>query len=190
MKDILKIRKLYELKKVYRANSVEERKESSAEHTWSSMILADYFLDIFEKENFKPTLNREKVFQLLLYHDIVEIEVGDVSIHLEDQRIGKKEKELKAIEILSKQVPKEMSKKIIELFYEYEMAETIEAKFAKAIDVLDAQIHELDYKSDWKGWTEDILRKHKKKKVEHFPILDKFFEDLIKLLRTEGYFDV
>ncbi|MCC7552481.1 HD domain-containing protein [Candidatus Micrarchaeota archaeon] len=153
------------------------------------MLLADYFLDVFKQKGFEPKINRERVFQLLLYHDVVEIETGDISIHLEDAREGKEEKEKLAIQKLSKEVPKELEEKLIEMFYEYENHKTIEAKFAKAIDVLDAQIHEIDYKNDWIGWTADILYKHKKNKVKEFPILDEFFEELIDFLKKDGYFD-
>jgi len=37
MEELMKIRKFYELKKVYRQNSVGRRKESSAEHTYEKI---------------------------------------------------------------------------------------------------------------------------------------------------------
>lgn len=44
MEDIHKLRVFNRLKTVYRRNSVGNRKESSAEHSWSCLILADFFL--------------------------------------------------------------------------------------------------------------------------------------------------
>lgn len=72
MDELQRIRKLYKLKSVYRDSSVGNRKESSAEHSWSCLMLADYFI---EKMNLK--IDRIKVYELLMYHDLVEIEAGD-----------------------------------------------------------------------------------------------------------------
>lgn len=63
MHNIHKLRKLYQLKRVERANSVSLRRESSAEHSWSCLILADYFLS--QMQNSK--LDRLKVYELLMY---------------------------------------------------------------------------------------------------------------------------
>src|SRR3989344_2474871 len=44
IKGIHKFRTFNKLKSVYRKNSVANRKESSAEHSWSCLLLADFFL--------------------------------------------------------------------------------------------------------------------------------------------------
>ena len=72
MKDLMKIRKMYELKSIYRKAKVGTRHESSAEHTWSSMMLADYLF------RYVKNINRLRVYELLLYHDIAEIQTGDI----------------------------------------------------------------------------------------------------------------
>jgi len=91
MTDLKKLRKFYELKNIQRTNSVGNRKESPAEHSWSSLILADYFLT---RSNMK--LDRLKVYELLMYHDVVEIECGDICISKEKERENKKENEKQA----------------------------------------------------------------------------------------------
>lgn len=83
METINKLRKFYHLKNVDRDAVVGKRKESSAEHSWSTLILADYFLNIMNDKS----LNRLKVYELLLYHDIVEIESGDIPIHHTEKRM-------------------------------------------------------------------------------------------------------
>ncbi|WP_457619098.1 HD domain-containing protein, partial [Lutibacter sp.] len=140
MDDINKFRIFNKLKTVYRFNSVENRKESSAEHSWSCLILADFFLSKF---NFN--LDRLKVYELLMYHDVVEIEAGDTPLHPEVKRLSKSEKEKKAMELLHKDLPTPLNEKFVKLFTEFEEQKTLESKFAKAIDALDAVIHELDY---------------------------------------------
>lgn len=72
---------------------------------------------------------------------------------------------------------------------EYEEAKTREARFCKAIDALDAEIHEMDYKEDWKGWTEDFLRKSKEHLFDDFPELKELFEETTKFARDNGYFN-
>jgi len=184
MEEITKLRKLYGLKKVYRSNSVENRKESSAEHSWSCLILADYFLNITELK-----LNRLKVYELLMYHDVVEIEAGDTPLHKEQERKDQKERELKALNKLKNEIPKELKAKFVNLVNEFEENNTKEAKFAQAIDKLDAEIHELDYKEDWKNWTEEFLKEEKEKYFKEFPKIKQAFEKITNYLKENGYFD-
>lgn len=198
MKELSPLRKFYELKRVERANTVASRKESPAEHSWSCLILADYFLSRMEKSKrerrpgrLKPgrlNLDRLNVYELLMYHDVVEIEAGDVNILLEQERKHKAERERQAAHVLHQHLPVELGKKFLALFHEYEEGKTIEARFAKAIDALDAEIHELDYKEDWKGWTEEFLRKKKGPLFEEFPELKKAFEEMMAFVKEERYF--
>lgn len=185
MTDLQKIRKFYELKNIERANSIGNRKESPAEHSWSCLMLADYFLSTMKDK----TIDRLKVYELLMYHDVVEIEAGDMNVFDEHKRKDKKEKEILAAQILKKQLPSTLSQKFIDLFEEYEESKTKEAKFARAIDALDAEIHELDYPDDWKGWTEEFLRKKKEHLFTEFPDLKEMFEESVAFCRKEGYFE-
>jgi putative hydrolases of HD superfamily len=183
MQDIHKLRTLYKLKSIYRFCSVDNRKESTAEHTYSSLMLADYFLTKF---NFN--LNRLKIYELLMYHDIVEIITDDIPLHLHINHTNKKEEEDKARKILKKELPYPLNNKFSNLFLEFEEGKTKESQFAKAIDKLDAIIHELDYKNDWKEYNEDFLKNKKLPFMKKFPELEKVFHDLIKHLREENYF--
>ncbi len=195
--ELPKLRKFYQLKTIERANTVAggkvRRKESPAEHSWSCLILADYFLSkmemSMEKSNRKkPALDRLKVYELLMYHDVVEIEAGDINLLNEQERKHKAEREKKAAHVLHQHLPSELGKKFLALFHEYEEGKSKEARFAKAIDALDAEIHELDYKEDWKGWTEDFLRKKKGPLFEEFPELKEAFEEIMQFVKEEGYF--
>lgn len=81
-----------------------------------------------------------------------------------------------------------IGKKAALLFKEFEACSTMEAKFAKAIDQLDAVIYEMDYKEDWKGWNAKFLKEKKSKYFEEFPELKKAFEKLVEFAGKEGYF--
>ncbi len=182
-RDLSGLRLLYRLKNVDRTSSVKERPESSAEHSWSCLILADHFM---QKINLK--LDRLKVFELLLYHDVVEIEAGDICISKEEERKNKRERELKAMEKLKEEMPPLLKEKFVSLYLEFEEMKTLEAKFAQSIDKLDAEIQELDYQGDWKGWTEEFLRKKKEPYFKEFPEIREIFEEATKIARKNGYF--
>jgi putative hydrolases of HD superfamily len=182
MKEINKFRTIYELKKVYRENSVGNRKESSAEHSWSCLVLADYFIS---KYNMK--INRLKVYELLIYHDLLEIETGDVPLNPKNNKIEKDEKH--EIKTLENKLPSPINQKFIDLYREYKERKTKEAKFAKAIDLLDAQIHEMDYKEDWKGWNEEFLIKMKLKYLKEFPPLEKTFNEILEFLIENDFLE-
>ena len=182
--EIDKFRTYYRLKQVYRYCKVEERKESSAEHTWSCLMLADFFMSIMNTK-----LDKIKVYEMLMYHDIVEIEAGDAVLHPDNNNHAQQENEFEAMRVLKQKIPEVQAEKFEALFKEFEERKTPEARFAKAIDKLDAHLHELDYKEDWKGWTEEFLRKNKQKYYEEFPEIMEAFEYATKYSRERGYFD-
>ena len=183
MKDLSKLRKMYKLKEIYRHAYVQDRHESSAEHSWSCLMIADYFLTLLDAK-----LDRLKVYELLMYHDVVEIEAGDIPIHHDEKRKNKAKLEEEAKQKLSKDLPKEIADKFVLMFEEFEKSETPEAKFAHAIDGIDAIIHELDYPLDWKGWTEEMVRKYYEKYML-YPGLREIYEDLLKFVRENGYYN-
>jgi len=185
MQDLNKLRKFYHLKNINRECSVGLRKESSAEHSWSCLILADYFLTIIKNNH----LDRLKVYELLMYHDVVEIEAGDIPIHHEEKRKNKQELELKAAQKLKEDFPDKIKEKFIALFIEFEDQKTREARFAKAIDALDSLMHELDYKKDWQGWSEEQVRRYHGAYVKLFPELAESFDKMLNFCKEQGYFD-
>lgn len=182
--DLDGLRVFYKLKQVNRITVIGNRYESTAEHTWSALMLADYFLT---KCTFP--IDRLKVYELLMYHDIVEIHAGDTPMHPHMSRHGKKEREQESAHRLMHEIPSELRDKYAALFAEYESNKTIEAQFAHAMDKLDAEITELDNKHNWKGWTEKFIRDHKQKYFENFPELQEFFEQLIRFEKENGYLD-
>jgi putative hydrolase of HD superfamily len=184
MNKIHQFRIFNKLKSVYRFSSVDSRKESSAEHSWSALVLADFFLS---QGNYN--LDRLKIYELLMYHDVVEIEAGDTPLHPEINSAGKKDRERAAAESLENKLPEPLNRKFKKLFQEFEEGATIEARFANAIDALDADIHELDYKEDWKGWTKEFTLQKRAPLFVGFPELKDAFEAILNYLVEEKYFD-
>jgi len=186
--ELHKYRTLNKLKTVYRFAMAGDRHESSAEHSWGALMLADFFMSSMEKDEATIKLNRLKVYELLMYHDVVEIETGDVPIIPDSPRGNKIAIENDAAKVLSKKLPVILSEKYVALFAEFQEQKTVEARFAKAIEALEADIHELDYKNDWKGWTEEFLRQEKEHLCDEFPVLKEAFEELVIYLKKNKYF--
>jgi putative hydrolase of HD superfamily len=183
VKEILRYKLVNKLKTVERISSTGNRKESSAEHTWGALLLADYYL-----AKAKSRMNWERIYELLMYHDLVEIYAGDTPLHPDVSTDKKEEEEKRAADKLKRELPGELAEKFHALFTEFEKAETAEAKFAKAIDTFEALIHEIDHKVDWKGWTKQFLLARKLKRFEDFPGMKQDFLDLCDYLEEEGYF--
>jgi putative hydrolase of HD superfamily len=184
IEEVQKLKILNKLKSVYRATSVDSRKESSAEHTWSTLMLADYYLSIGSEK-----LDTLRVYELLMYHDVVEILAGDTPLHPNNEIEDQSAKEWIAAEKLRGELPYSLQNKFWQLFTEFEEKRTLESQFAQAIDTLDAILQELDYKEDWVGWSKEFLVSRKERHFKEFPELLKEFHQIIEYMVDEGYFN-
>ncbi|MDD3159365.1 MAG: HD domain-containing protein [Candidatus ainarchaeum sp.] len=175
------LHKIYFLKKIYRGNKVDNRNESTAEHTYSIIALAEYFLKL-EKE-----LNELEVIKLLLYHDFCEIYAGDTNIAIEQKTKLKEEIEDNAITRLELELPIEIGNEVKKYHKEFVEQKTREARFAKAIDKIDAVIQAIDTPEEWikYNFTEKKLRELKEPYIKDFPEIKKFFEEMIKELNKK-----
>lgn len=107
----------------------KSRRENSAEHSWH---LAMYALLLDEYACGRVNTNR--VIQMLLLHDVVEIDVGDFPIHSGSSGELQAEQEAGAAARLFGLLPDEQGKELLALWQEFERADTEDAKFAKALD--------------------------------------------------------
>jgi putative hydrolase of HD superfamily len=190
MENLKHIRALYDLKTVYRDIPIQNKYESSAEHSRSAMLLADYFMD-----KMHLSLDRLKVFELLLYHDLAEIEIGDISLADTEARKNKKEREKQAMKNIASTLPSFMGEKYKTLFEEFEAKETPEAKFAQAMDKLDAQLQcfntpedELDQmKEAFLPYSEELLRQQQQNHFTSYPDILEFSDKIIQFYKENGY---
>jgi len=112
------------------------RRESVAEHSWQMALMAILMYSYLEHP-----IAIEKTLKMILIHDLVEAEVGDIPFFENtDRKTAKQALEQKAIEGIRNQLPPPIGQEIYDLWYEFEEKETIEAKFAKALDHLEVQI--------------------------------------------------
>ena len=125
------LREIDELKSVARQSPLlnGSRRENSAEHSWHLGVYA-LILQQYAAAEIRP----DRVIQMLLIHDIVEVDVGDTPIHQMGAGQSQAELEQQAAVRIFGILPGEQGKRLLELWREFELAESNDAKFAKAID--------------------------------------------------------
>ena len=129
------ILELDKLKAIYRQTTVmpdNNRYENSAEHSWHIAMMANILHEYAEKP-----VNISRVINMLLIHDIVEIDAGDTFAFAEQVDLDSQvNKELEAANRLFGLLPEQQFQLFKNLWIEFENAETDDAKFAKAMDRL------------------------------------------------------
>ena len=123
------------LKGVLRASPVlgGQRRENAAEHSWH---LALYALALADQAG--PEVRIDRVIRMLLIHDLVEVDVGDVPIHAgngtsHDSAAVKAAEAAAAIRIFGL-LPNDLRDDLHALWQEFEAGESPDAIFARSID--------------------------------------------------------
>jgi len=128
------------------------RRENSAEHSWQATLTALVFLD-------GTDLDPLKVLKMLLIHDVVEIDTGDVFVYDSEARHDVAAAERGAAERIFGLLPAPLNAELLALWVEFEEAQTAEAQFAKAIDRLNPVLQNLEHQDS--SWNEfQITRNH------------------------------
>ena len=123
------------LKSVLRATTLCDgsRRENSGEHSWH---LALYALVLADQA--APGVDISRVIKMLLVHDLVEIDVGDVPIHsangLAHASTDTQAAECHAAGRIFGLLPNDLSHDLRRIWDEFEAAETPDAIFAKSLD--------------------------------------------------------
>lgn len=123
------------LKSVLRASTLCDgsRRENSAEHSWHlalyALVLADHA---------PPDVSIDRVIRMLILHDLVEIDVGDVPIHSQNVQAHASAEtqaaESRAADRIFGLLPADLGRQFRALWDEFEAAETPDAVFAKSLD--------------------------------------------------------
>jgi len=123
------------LKSVLRATTLCDgsRRENSGEHSWH---LALYALVLADQA--APDVDINRVIRMLILHDLVEIDTGDVPIHSANgQAHGSADvqaAERAAADRIFGLLPGDIGTDLRALWEEFEAAETPDALFAKSLD--------------------------------------------------------
>ncbi|WP_417269823.1 HD domain-containing protein [Celeribacter sp.] len=121
------------LKSVLRANQLMDRSrfENSAEHSWHACLAALVFAPLAADD---VDLNR--VLEMLILHDLVEIDAGDHPIHISHDPASVAALEAAAADRLYGLLPMEQGAAFRATWEEFEAMQTPTARYAKAIDFL------------------------------------------------------
>lgn len=115
------------------------RRESVAEHTWRMALMAILF-----HQYIKEPLNLEKTLIMIMCHDLVEIETGDMPRPHKPDKKEKYNRERKAIQTLAAALPGGLQHNLQEWWNEFETGNSIEAQFARALDKLEVLIQHIE----------------------------------------------
>jgi putative hydrolases of HD superfamily len=139
----------HQLTSVIRLNRLLDgsRGESSAEHSWHLALMA-----IVLAADHAPGVDLSRVVTMLVIHDLVEVEAGDVPIYDEQLRLDIIAAEQQAATRLFGRLPAPQSGDLLDFWHEFEDANTGDARFARAIDRLQPLL--LHWASDGAAWAE------------------------------------
>ncbi len=145
------IRQLDRLKNVQRQTWLMDtsRKENSAEHSWHiavmAMVLGEYAPD--------GGVDVNRVIQMLLVHDVVEIDAGDTFCYDKTAVNGQHTREQAAARRLFGLLPEDIGRRFKALWDEFEARETPEARLANALDRLQPILN--NYYTNGKSWQDN-----------------------------------
>lgn len=108
------------------------RHENDAEHSWHLAMMA---MVLAEHANEKVDVM--KVVKMLLIHDIVEIDSGDIFLYDNLVNHDNTVEEQKAAARIFGLLPEKQAEEFISLWEEFEAGTTAESRFAKSIDRLE-----------------------------------------------------
>ena len=128
------IREIDKLKYIFRKTKLinSDRPENDAEHSWHLAMMA-----IVLAGHANEPIDLEKVMKMVLIHDIVEIDSGDVFAYDTTKSHDNFDEELKAARRIFGILPEEQAEEFINLWIEFEEMKTPESKFARALDRLE-----------------------------------------------------
>jgi putative hydrolases of HD superfamily len=142
------IRELDRLKSVVRRTSLIDRSrlENTAEHTWHLSTMA-----VVLAEHAPAGASIERVVEMLLVHDIVEIDAGDTFAFDGAANLGKAEREQAAASRLFGLLPDDLARRFRALWEDFEAGESPDARFANALDRMQALVQN-DAGGDGGSW--------------------------------------
>ncbi|MAZ56671.1 hypothetical protein CL653_02685 [bacterium] len=190
LEEVAKIQYLYKLKYEIRYDQNREDKdytESVAEHIYGMHILATYFLPL---ENPKRDWNRQKIYEMITWHDMDEVETGDMIGYMKTP--ADRARETEAMKVVLQKSPAHLQDYMTILLGEYESLSSNEAKFVKALDRVEPLFHLYNEKGrntmKMNRTTLENSEKLKQPYIQEFPFIKLFSHTLTAAMETRGYF--
>lgn len=127
--------------------SDSSRKENDAEHAWH-LALMTMLLSEYSNEE----IDVLHTMEMVIIHDVVEIDAGDTFAYDTEANKTKREREAAAADRLFNMLPEEQAVKFRKLWDEFEEGMSPEAKFARALDSMQPIM--LNNATGGKAWRE------------------------------------
>ncbi|MGF9966602.1 HD domain-containing protein [Bacillus rhizoplanae] len=168
----------YEMRHSWLSNG---RQESVAEHTWRMSLMAILVQPYLDKK-----VDMEKLLKMVIIHDLVEAEAGDIpafdTMNSEELKRKKQKNEQQAILNIKHTLSGPLGEELYDLWMEFEEKETYEAKVANALDKLEVKIQHNE--ADIDTW---LPIEHKMTfQVAQHTDFDSFLSKLQKIIEQEG----
>lgn len=177
---------LDKLKTVLRRSRLVDgsRLENTAEHSWHLAMFA-----VVLAPHAPAGAEIDRAIEMLLVHDIVEIDAGDTYIYDESGAVDKEERENAAAKRLFGLLPASEGARLEQLWREYEARESPTARFAYGIDRLQPSM--LNVASGGVSWAEHGIRHSQPVAItepiaETSPLLWQLARTLFDLAADEG----
>jgi putative hydrolase of HD superfamily len=106
-----------------------DRHENNAEHSWHLAVMA-----LILAEHANEQVDLLKVLKMVLIHDLVEIDTGDIFLFDTAKNHDNSDEERAAARRIFGMLPENQAQEMIQIWEEFEAGESREAKFAKALD--------------------------------------------------------
>ncbi|MEO6173682.1 MAG: HD domain-containing protein [Flavobacterium circumlabens] len=157
IKEIDKVKYIQRKTKLFNSN----RNENDAEHSWHLALMA-----IVLAEHSNEPIDILKVVKMVLIHDIVEIDTGDVFLYDTQKNHDNTDEERLAASRIFGLLPEKQAKAFIEIWEEFEAGATNEAKFAKSMDRLEPLLQNTSNNGGtWKEFGIGYQKVYEKKSV-------------------------
>ena len=157
IKEIDKVKYIQRKTKLFNS----DRNENDAEHSWHLALMA-----IVLAEHSDQPIDVLKVVKMVLIHDIVEIDAGDIFIYDTIKSQNNSDEERLAANRIFGLLPKKQAEDMIAIWEEFEAGETNEAKFAKSMDRLEPLLQNTSNNGGtWKEFGVDYKKVYEKKSV-------------------------
>jgi putative hydrolase of HD superfamily len=163
-----------------------QRYENSAEHSWHIALMA-LFLSEYAAE---PELDLLMVLQMLLLHDLVEIDAGDTYAYDEVGRRDQDQREQRAADRLFGMLPDDQGKALREIWDAFQAGDSPEARLAHALDRFQPVIHNVHTRGKtWQahGIRRDQVLKRTAAVGRGAPALGRHVAELLDAAVRKGY---
>ena len=136
------------LKQVFRQTFLmdKSRQENSAEHSWHIALMAIILSEYVENSQ----IDILRVIKMLLIHDVVEIDAGDICCYNNVARENLYEQEVQAAKRIFNLLPVDQAQQMKSLWEEFEACKTLNSRFANVLDRLQPLLS--NYYTDGKAW--------------------------------------